>query len=70
MSVRCFTCGSVIGHLHDEYDAHLARGLSKLDAVKQCHVERPCCRARIMGTVKIDRTIFIHNKKIDPSQLA
>ena len=51
---RCFTCGKVISHLHDDYLKRLVEEDSDsiLDDLK---IGRPCCRRMFATHVDIDR---------------
>ncbi len=54
--VRCFTCGSVIGHLYEQY-----RGAKdkKPDVVlDELGVERYCCRRMFLGHVDITSSVL------------
>jgi DNA-directed RNA polymerase subunit N len=42
--VRCFTCGKVIGHLWEDYQARLDGGKSPKEALDELGIERYCCR--------------------------
>ena len=42
--VRCFTCGKVIGHLWEEYQAKLEEGKTPKEALDELGIERYCCR--------------------------
>ncbi|VVC03338.1 DNA-directed RNA polymerase subunit N [Candidatus Bilamarchaeum dharawalense] len=50
--VRCFTCGSVIGHLYEPYKASVAD--KKPEAtLDELGVDRYCCRRMFMSHVDI-----------------
>ena len=55
--VRCFTCGSVIGHLYEDYQAGIKE--RKPDVVlDDLGVERYCCRRMFLSHVDlVDRVL-------------
>jgi len=55
--VRCFTCGSVIGHLYEDYKE--ATKEKKPDVVlDELGVERYCCRRMFLSHVDIIESIL------------
>lgn len=50
--VRCFTCGSVIGHMHEEYKSML-KDKKPGEALDILGVERICCRRMFMSHVEL-----------------
>ncbi|WP_456467832.1 DNA-directed RNA polymerase subunit N [Archaeoglobus sp.] len=42
--IRCFSCGSVIGHLYEEYQKKLKEGKTPKEALDELGIERYCCR--------------------------
>ena len=55
--VRCFTCGSVIGHLYEQYKGSLSD--KKPDAVlDELGVDRYCCRRMFIGHVDIVQNVL------------
>ena len=48
--VRCFTCGSVIGDLYEEYKKLSPEGADK--ALDQLGVKRYCCRRMFISHVE------------------
>jgi DNA-directed RNA polymerase subunit N len=54
--VRCFTCGSVLGHLYEQYKASKDK---KPDAVlDELGVERYCCRRMFISHVDITQNVL------------
>jgi len=50
--VRCFTCGSVIGHLYEQYEAMVKE--KKADVcLDELGVSRYCCRRMFVSHVNI-----------------
>jgi DNA-directed RNA polymerase subunit N len=55
--VRCFTCGSVIGHLYDQFKS--APKDKKPDVVlDELGVERFCCRRMFLSHVDIVQSVL------------
>lgn len=52
--VRCFTCGSVIGDLYEEYKKLAPSGADK--ALNQLGVKRYCCRRMFISHVEMEET--------------
>ncbi len=59
-SVRCFTCGAVIGDLYDEYKKLLPQGADK--AFAQLGIERYCCKRMFVSHVEMIDTINKYSK--------
>ncbi len=58
--VRCFTCGSVIGDLYEDYKKLLPQGADK--ALDQLGITRYCCRRMFISHVELMDTINKYNK--------
>ena len=55
--VRCFTCGSVIGHLYEQYKVSLND--KKPDVIlDEIGVERYCCRRMFIAHVDIVQNVL------------
>lgn len=55
--VRCFTCGSVIGHLYEGYQAGIKEKKPDV-ALDELGVERYCCRRMFLAHVDlVDRVL-------------
>ncbi|MFH1785931.1 MAG: DNA-directed RNA polymerase subunit N [Candidatus Micrarchaeota archaeon] len=55
--VRCFTCGSVIGHLYEQYKMSLND--KKPDVIMdELGVDRYCCRRMFMSHVDIVQNVL------------
>ena len=50
--VRCFSCGTVIGHLYESYK-ELAKSRSAEEALDELNVTRFCCRRMFLSHVDI-----------------
>jgi len=50
--VRCFTCGSVIGDLYEDYKS-LSKEKGTQDALNSLGVERFCCRRMFVSHVEM-----------------
>ena len=51
--VRCFTCGKVLGHLHEEYSNRVAAGEQPKDVLDSLGLERYCCRRMFLTHVEL-----------------
>lgn len=50
--VRCFTCGSVVGHLYDDYRENIKEKTPDV-VLDELGVERYCCRRMFMSHVDL-----------------
>jgi DNA-directed RNA polymerase subunit N len=50
--VRCFSCGSVVGHYYDRYK-ELVKTKSAEEALDELNVRRYCCRRMFISHVDI-----------------
>ncbi|MCK4319473.1 DNA-directed RNA polymerase subunit N [Candidatus Micrarchaeota archaeon] len=50
--VRCFTCGSVIGHRYEEYKEK-AKNTSQKEALDSMNITRYCCRRMFLTHVEL-----------------
>lgn len=50
--VRCFSCGAVIGHLHEEY-IEKTREKEPGVVLDELGVHRPCCRRMFIAHVDL-----------------
>jgi DNA-directed RNA polymerase subunit N len=50
--VRCFTCGAVIGDLHEEYKAGISGGKPAGEILDSMGIGRYCCRRMFLGHVE------------------
>lgn len=55
--VRCFTCGSVIGHFYQDYKKLAAEKTAEV-AMDELGVHRYCCRRMFVSYVDIVDTII------------
>ena len=54
--VRCFTCGSVIGHLYEQYKVSLKDKKPDV-ALDELGVSRYCCRRMFLSHVDLVATL-------------
>ena len=54
--VRCFTCGSVIGHLYEQYKG--AKDKKPDVILDEMGVERYCCRRMFISHVDIVQSVL------------
>ncbi len=50
--IRCFSCGSVVGHLNERYN-ELAKAKPKDEALDDLGVRRYCCRRMFLSHVDL-----------------
>lgn len=62
--VRCFSCGSVIGHLHEKYGDLLKKGKSIKDSLDELGVEKYCCRRMFISYVDIVNDVIKYERKV------
>ena len=56
LPVRCYTCNSVVAHMHDEYERRTAhQGEPAGEVLDALHVRRLCCRRMFLGYVNLLR---------------
>ncbi|MBM3229331.1 DNA-directed RNA polymerase subunit N [Candidatus Parvarchaeota archaeon] len=60
--IRCFTCGSVIADLHEDYDRKVKEGQNPARALDDLGVERYCCRRMFIAHVDVVDKIIKYNK--------
>ena len=51
--VRCFSCGKVIGHLHEEFKRRVKAGEDPKKVLDDLGLERYCCRTVLLGHVDL-----------------
>jgi len=55
--VRCFSCGKVIGHLHEEFERRVKTGKDPKKVLDDLGVERYCCRAVLLSHVDMTKKV-------------
>lgn len=60
--LRCFTCGSVIGNLYDDYSKKVKEGKNPAKVLEDLGVERYCCRRMFLGHVEVMDKIVKYRK--------
>jgi DNA-directed RNA polymerase subunit N len=55
--VRCFTCGSVVGHLYEQYKSSTKEKKPDV-ALDELGVDRYCCRRMFLGHVDIVQSVL------------
>lgn len=50
--VRCYTCNTVLAHLHESFDAH-AQHVGTKTAFHDFRIDRICCRRMFLGFVDL-----------------
>jgi len=61
--VRCFSCGAVIGHLHEDYDKLIKSGKSKKESLDELGIKKYCCRRMFISYVDIAGTVIKYERK-------
>lgn len=56
--VRCFTCGSIIGHLWEEFERKVRAGEDPSKVLDEMGVKRYCCRRMFLSHIDIYREIL------------
>lgn len=51
--VRCFTCGSVVGNLYEDYAKQVKDGKDPAKILDSLEVERYCCRRMFLAHVEV-----------------
>jgi DNA-directed RNA polymerase subunit N len=60
--VRCFTCGSVLGHLHEDYSKQVKEGKDPAKVLDTLDIERYCCRRMFLAHVDVMDKIAKYRK--------
>lgn len=55
--VRCFSCGKVVGHLHEDFKKRVKKGEDPKKVLDSLGVERYCCRAVFLGQIDLIKKI-------------
>ncbi len=55
--VRCFSCGKVLGHLWEDFQARTKKGEDSKKVLDDLGLERYCCRALFLGNVDLIKKI-------------
>ncbi|MEM0331709.1 MAG: DNA-directed RNA polymerase subunit N [Archaeoglobaceae archaeon] len=55
--VRCFSCGTVIGHLYEKYKELLKNGKTPKEALDELKINRYCCRRMFLTHKSIIKEI-------------
>ena len=59
---RCFTCGSIIGHLWNEYTERVKKGEDPAKVLDDLGIKRYCCRRMFLSHVEISDEILYFPK--------
>lgn len=51
--IRCFSCGSPIGHLYEKYVEKTSKGEDRKKVMDELGLQRYCCRAIFLGHVDL-----------------
>ena len=60
--VRCFTCGSVLGHLYEDYSKQVKEGKDPAKVLDTIDIERYCCRRMFLAHVDVIDKIAKYRK--------
>lgn len=61
--VRCFSCGSVIGHLYEKYQKLLKEGKPEKESLDELGVDKYCCRRMFISHVDMISDLIKYEKK-------
>lgn len=61
--IRCFSCGSVIGHLYEKYLKLVEGGKSKKESLDELGVDKYCCRRMFISHVDVMSDIIRYERK-------
>lgn len=51
--VRCFSCGSVLGHLYEEFKKRVEAGEDAGKVLTSLGIKRYCCRQLFLGHIDL-----------------
>ena len=51
--IRCFSCGSPVGHLYGEFKERVSKGENPEKVLDDLGIKRYCCRALFIGHVDL-----------------
>lgn len=68
LPVRCFTCGSVTGHLGEKLQQLKRSGMSERDAVEALRLRRYCCRQTVFTSVDSSDQINVVERRKSKSK--
>ncbi len=60
--VRCFTCGSVLGNLYEDYAKQVKEGKDPAKVLDSMEIERYCCRRMFLSHVEVMDKIAKYKK--------
>jgi DNA-directed RNA polymerase subunit N len=60
--IRCFTCGSVLGQLYEEYSKKVKEGKNPAAVLEGQGVDRYCCRRMFLAHVEVMDKIVRYRK--------
>ena len=51
--VRCFSCGSVVSHLYEEFNKRVEAGEDSSKVLTSLGIKRYCCRQLFLGHIDL-----------------
>ena len=60
--IRCYSCGKPIGHLYEAVHAESKGRKDAKAALDKFGVERPCCRAALLGSVDLQKEVAVFKR--------
>jgi DNA-directed RNA polymerase subunit N (RpoN/RPB10) len=62
--IRCYSCGKVIGNLHEKYKKMLGQNMSPAEIFEALDLKRSCCRLRLANPSIIATAEYIEESDI------
>ncbi len=63
ITVRCFTCGKIVGDKWEEYDRRIKSGEKSNKILDDLGLTRYCCRRMLISNIEIIDEVLKYNKK-------
>ena len=63
--VRCFSCGSIVAHVWEEYNAKVDGGMEPAQALDEVGLERYCCRRMLLAHVELSEKFMNVQQRVE-----
>lgn len=60
--IRCYSCGKPIGHLWEEYQKEVKRGIKPGTVMDRLGLDRFCCRSVFLAQVDLTQRVGVFKK--------